>query len=177
MIEIKRIDEATKDDINIPNEPFTLWGKMIPTYDGSKWEYTTEKIEAGKVSEMVFPDEKYDFDEMKKERFFVGAYNEYGKCIGLAIYKHDWLKYMYLEDLKVYKEYRGQGIGMLLLEDGKKIAAENSYRGIFTIGQDNNLSACLFYINFGFKIGGLNTHVYGWTNQADKSNIYFYLDI
>jgi ribosomal protein S18 acetylase RimI-like enzyme len=177
MIEIKRIDQVNKNDINIPNEPFSLWGKMIPTYDGDKWAYTTEKFEASKVNEMVFPDEKYDYNAMKKEHFFVGAYNEYGKCIGLAIYKQDWLKYLYLEDLKVYKAYRGQGIGMKLLDEGKKIASENGYRGVYTIGQDNNLSACLFYINTGFSIGGFNTHVYGGTNQADISNIYFYLDL
>ena len=177
MIKIKRIDETTKNDINIPNEPFTLWGKMIPTYDGNDWAYTTEEFEASKVSEMVFPDENYEFDQMKNKRFFVGAYNEYGKCVGLAIYKHDWLKYLYLEDLKVFREYRGQGIGMKLLDEGKKVASENSYRGIYTIGQDNNLSACLFYLNSGFSIGGLNTHVYRGSNQADKCNIYFYMDI
>ncbi|WP_202127757.1 hypothetical protein [Clostridium sp. C8-1-8] len=44
MIEIKRIAEANKNDINIPNEPFELWGKMIPTYDGNKWAYTTEEF-------------------------------------------------------------------------------------------------------------------------------------
>lgn len=177
MIEIIRIDDARKNDINIPNEPFLLWGKMIASYDGNNWAYTTEKVKEDKVSEMVFPDEKYDFNERKKESFFVGAYDEGGKCIGLAIYKHDWLKYLYLEDLKVYKAYRGKGIGKRLLEEGKKIAVENSYRGIYTIGQDNNLSACLFYIKTGFTIGGLNTRCYDWTSQADKSNIFFYLDI
>lgn len=52
MIEIKRIAEATKNDINIPNEPFTLWGKMIPIYDGNKWAYTTEKFEESKIIEL-----------------------------------------------------------------------------------------------------------------------------
>jgi ribosomal protein S18 acetylase RimI-like enzyme len=177
VIKIIRINEARKNDINIPNEPFPLWGKMIATYNGNNWAYTIEKVREDKVSEMVFPDEKYDFNARKNESFFIGAYDEGEKCIGLAIYKHDWLKYLYLEDLKVCKAYRGQGIVKLLLEEGKKIAAENSYRGIYTIGQDNNLSACLFYIKVGFTIGGLNTCGYNWTNQADKSDIYFYLDI
>ena len=57
MIEIKRIDESIMNDINIPNEPFTLWGKMVPTYDGNKWAYKTEKFEESKVGEMVFPEE------------------------------------------------------------------------------------------------------------------------
>jgi ribosomal protein S18 acetylase RimI-like enzyme len=176
MIEIKRIDESTKDDINIKNESFTLWGKMIPTYDGDNWSYKIQKYDESKVNEMIFPEENYKFDEMKNEYFFVGAYNDCGKCIGLAIYKKDWLKYLYLEDLKVNKEYRGHGIGELLLDEGKKIAIENGYRGIYTIGQDNNVSACLFYIKSGFIIGGLNTQVYVGTNQANKSNIFFYLD-
>lgn len=176
MIEIKRITDATKHDINIPNEPFILWGKMIPTYDGNKWAYTTEKFEDNKVSEMVFPDENYDFDAQKSS-FFVGAYNEDGKCIGLAIYKRDWFRYLYLDDLKVSKDYRGQGVAALLLDEGKKITVENGYRGIYTVGQDNNLSACLFYIKSGFIIGGFNTQIYAGTNQAEKSNVYFYLDV
>jgi len=177
LIEIKRIVEATKNDINIPNEPFTLWGKMIPTYDGNKWAYTTEEFDQSKKSEMVFPDENYDFDVLKNDCFFVGAYSECGKCVGLAIYKQDWLKYLHLDDLKVYKEYRGCGIGKLLLNEGKEIAAENGYRGVYTTGQDNNLSACLFYLKSGFAIGGFNTHIYGGTKQANKSNIYFYIDV
>ena len=49
-------------------------------------------------------------------------------------------------------------------------------KGIFTIGQDNNLSACLFYINQGFKIGGFDNNVYQGTPQEGKADIVFYLD-
>ena len=174
-IEIKRITEATKNDINIPNEYFTLWGRMIPTYNGSNWAYTIERFEENSIREMVFPDEDYDFHALTSS-FFVGAYNELGKCVGLAIYEQAPFKYMYLKDLKVSVDYRGRSIGQLLIDEGKKIAAENGYKGIYTIGQDNNLSACLFYIKSGFMIGGFNTQIYAGTNQADKSNIYFYLE-
>ena len=177
MITIKQINESTKDDIKIPNEPFSLWGKMIPNYDGEKWDYTIKKYENQDITEMVFPDENYDYDERKADTFFVGAYNEQGQCIGLAIFKQDWLKYLYLEDLKVYKAYKGLGIGKDLIDEGKKIASENGYSGIYTIGQDNNLSACLFYIKYGFSIGGLDTRVYTGTSQAGKSNIFFYAEI
>lgn len=48
--------------------------------------------------------------------------------------------------------------------------------GLWTIGQDNNLAACLFYVNNGFRIGGLDTDVYIGTKQEGKADIYFYKD-
>lgn len=177
MPQIIRIDETRKRDIQIPNEPFKVWGRMKPTFDGDKWSYTIDTFETNKIHEMVFPDENYDFDLMRKTCFFVGAYDDTEKCIGLAIYQHHFLKHLYLYDLKVNQAYRGQNIGVMLLEEGKKIAAENGYKGLYTIGQDNNLSACQFYLKAGFVIGGLNTHVYNGTRQAGKSDIYFYADL
>ena len=83
---------------------------------------------------------------------------------------------MYLYDLKVNREYRGRGVGRQLVEAAKAAAAEAGYRGIYTIGQDNNLAACLFYIRNGFRIGGLDTEVYKGTKQEGKADIIFYLD-
>lgn len=173
---IKRIDEKNKTDINIPNEPFLLYGKMLPSYNNGTWNYTTEKFENKDITSMVFPDENYDFEELSKTSIFVGAYlNEV--CIGLAIYQYSWNKYLYLYDLKVNKDYRKNGIGKRLIEEGKKIALEHGYRGIYTQGQDNNLGACMFYINSGFQIGGLDTMVYKGTKQEGKCDIIFYLDL
>lgn len=175
-ITVKRIDEKNQADINIPNEAFSLFGRMIPKFDGEKWSYTTEEFPKEQVSEMVFPDENYDYDEMKENSFFAGAYDESGKCIGLAIYQKSWNKYLYLYDLKVNKDCRGMGAGKLLLEEGKQIAVENGCKGLHTIGQDNNLAACLFYAKNGFVIGGMDTCVYNWTSQKGKSDILFYMD-
>ena len=66
-------------------------------------------------------------------------------------------------------------MGRKLITEGQKIAHEMGLIGQYTIGQDNNLSACLFYIGCGFEIGGLNTRVYEGTRQEGKSDIYFYL--
>ena len=174
MIEIKKITEENKSDINIPNEPFEIHGRMIPTYDGKAWSCTTEEFPAEEVSSMRFPDEDYNYDEMKDEYVFIGAYDG-EKCIGLAIYKRDWFKYLYLEDLKISAKYRGHGIGKKLIAEGQKAAHEMGLIGQYTIGQDNNLNACMFYIGCGFEIGGLNTRVYDSTSQEGKSDIYFYL--
>ena len=85
-------------------------------------------------------------------------------------------KYLYLYDLKVNAEYRGHMVGRKLIEAGKKLAREEGYRGLYTIGQDNNLGACSFYIRCGFEIGGLDTRVYQGTSQEGKRDILFYLE-
>lgn len=63
-----------------------------------------------------------------------------------------------------------------LLEKADEVAASKGYNGIYTQGQDNNLGACLFYINSGFHIGGLDTNVYKGTKQEGKADIIFYRD-
>ena len=83
---------------------------------------------------------------------------------------------MYLYDLKVNKEYRGQKVGRMLIDEAKKLATELGYSGIYTRGQDNNLGACLFYLRSGFCIGGLDTNVYKHTNQEGKADILFYCE-
>lgn len=72
---------------------------------------------------------------------------------------------------------RGRHIGTLLIEQAKEIALQQGYRGIHTVGQDNNLAACLFYLQNGFVIGGLDTHIYRGTAQEGKKDIHFYCDL
>ena len=175
MIEIRMIDPAHKQDIRIPNEPFQLWGRMVPSYENEVWHYTVEEFAPQDICEMCFPDEGYDYDNLTNDHVFVGAYDG-DKCIGLAVLADDWFKYMYLDDLKVCNQYRKQGIGKALLDKALEIAHDRKYNGLYTIGQDNNLSACLFYLKMGFVIGGFDNHIYFGTTQENKANIIFYLD-
>lgn len=168
---IKIIDKEHESDINIKNEPFQLFGYMIPKYQEGKWDYTT--VYNDKIEWDCFPDENYDFDKMKENYVFIGAYVDWD-CIGLAILEHQWNKYIYLYDLKVNSAYRNRSVGKQLIEACYAYAREHGYRGVWTIGQNNNLGACLFYVNNGFQIGGLNTEVYRGTNQEGKSDIYFF---
>ncbi|MBQ7337132.1 MAG: GNAT family N-acetyltransferase [Clostridia bacterium] len=176
MITIQVIDKKHQDDINIKNEPFRLFGRMIPSYTNGVWSYTVEKFPDAEVAQMCFPDENYDYDALAADHIFVGAYDE-DRCIGLAILRHEWHKFLYLYDLKINADYRGKHIGALLLEKSKALALEHGYRGLYTQGQDNNPGACLFYIKNGFEIGGLDTHIYKGTKQEGKSDILFYCDI
>ena len=174
MIEIKIITAEQKSDINIPNEPFQLFGKIIPSYCGGNWAYKILRFPPENVTEMCFPDEKYDYDTMN-DSVFLGAYDG-GLCVGLAILQPGFFKYMYLYDLKVNKSYRRQHIGALLIKRAKEFAKQNGYCGLYTQGQDNNPGACLFYLHTGFYIGGLDTNVYRHTSQEGKADIIFYCE-
>ena len=173
MIRTCVINAENSRDINIPNEPFPLNGRMIPSLSDGQWSYRVERAET--VSEMCFPDEQYDYDEMKKDCVFLGAYDD-DRCIGLAILRRGMFRYLYLEDLKVSRAYRGQGAGRALISAAGEIASRDGYRGLYTIGQDNNLAACLFYLDYGVEIGGFDNHSSRGTAQEHKANILFYID-
>ena len=171
MIEIKRITKETAEAINLKNEPFSMPGRFIPELKDGIWTYRAENFSL--PQSMVFPDENYDFDEMSANGAIFGAYEE-GICIGLAIYQDHWLKHMYLYDLKVSAAARGKGVGKLLIRAGLEEAKKRGYVGLYTIAQDNNLNACMFYLNAGFEIGGFDNRVYTGTSQQGKADIIFY---
>ena len=77
-IEIRIIDAANQQDINIPNQPFPLFGRMLPSYQDGKWSCTEEAFP--EVTEMCFPDEHYDYDAMAENSIFLGAY-DHGTCV------------------------------------------------------------------------------------------------
>jgi len=174
MLTIKRIDAENKKDIGIPNDPFTLFGRIVPSYDGMKWDYFLDRFAPEQVSEMKFPDENYDFDAMQ-DSIFLGAYVE-DRCVGLAILQPGIFQYMYLYDLKVSAKYRRMDIGKQLIEHSKAIARELGYSGLYLQCQNNNAGAFLFYLKAGFYIGGLDTNVYRHTNQEDKTDILLYCE-
>ena len=174
MIRITVIDREHRQDIRLPNEPFALTGRVVPSYVNEQWSYEVRPFPPEQVGEMCFPDENYDYDE-RKDSVFLGAYkNE--KCVGLALLQPGFFRYLYLYDLKVCQAYRGQRIGAMLMDKAREIALQQGYRGLYTQGQDNNVGACLFYLHYGFHIGGLDTDVYRGTRQEGKADILFYLD-
>ncbi len=170
-IEIRRIDTAHGQDAQLPNEPFTLWGRMIPSLENGVWTYRTERFP--KTEEMCFPDFPYEVSEA--DSVFLGAYDG-GSCIGLAVLRKGMFRYLYLDDLKVNRSERGKGVGGMLIEACVADAKNQGLVGVYTVGQDNNLSACLFYLSHGFQIGGFDNRSYRGTPQEEKADIYFYRD-
>ena len=44
MITIRIITKEHQQDIHIRNEPFSIWGRMIPSYVDRKWGYSVEEF-------------------------------------------------------------------------------------------------------------------------------------
>lgn len=174
-MEYRVIDKEHSGYLNLKNEPFSLYGKMVLRFVDGKWSYLIQSFPENEVTEMCFPDENYNYGELIKDHVFIGAYDG-EKCVGLAVLADDMFKYMYLDDLKVSQKYRKQGVGKALIEKALEVAHQKNYNGIYTIVQDNNVGACMFYLNTGFEIGGFDNRVYRGTSQEHKANIYFYLD-
>ena len=172
MIEIREITRENKEELNLRNEAFPLWGRMIPSLSDGVWEYRLEEFP--EIGWMTFPDENYDYELLSRNSLILGAY-ENGVCVGLAIYQEGFFRYMYLYDLKVNAAARRKGVGRALIEAGYAAAKKKGNLGIYTQAQDNNLDACLFYLGVGFEIGGFDNRVYEGTPQEDKADIFFYL--
>ena len=70
MIRITVIDQEHRQDIRLPNEPFALTGRVVPSYVNERWSYEVRPFPPERVGEMCFPDENYDYDEMKDSVFW-----------------------------------------------------------------------------------------------------------
>ena len=171
MVEIRHITEENKQDLNLPNDPFRMPGRLIPALENGIWTYREELFETPKA--MRFPDENYDFQQYSRGGFLLGAYED-GVCLGIGIFREEFWKYVYVYDLKVRTDARGRGIGRMLVEAGMAEARARGYRGLYLYAQDNNLNACRFYLKAGFEIGGFDNRRYRGTSQEGTADIIFY---
>lgn len=174
MVEIRVIDASIAQTATFRMSRSNCSEKIVPSYNGTSWTYELRRFESENVTEMRFPDEHYEYGSMT-DSIFPGTYDD-DTCIGPAILQPGFFKYMYLYDLKVSRKYRGHHIGQRLIQKSKEIAVQNGYCGLYKQGQDNNPGACLFYLNSGFYIGGLDTNVYRHTKQEGKADILFYCE-
>ena len=70
-----------------------MTGRVVPSYVNERWSYEVRPFPPERVGEMCFPDENYDYDEMK-DSVFLGAYED-EKCVGLAVLQPGFFRYLY----------------------------------------------------------------------------------
>lgn len=175
MIKIAHITSANQQALALKNEPFTLFATLSVTKTTEKWQYQVCPWPKEQIQSETFPEENYALAVIDKQGFAIGAFDK-DQAVGLAIFENQPFHYLYLSDLKIASQYRHQHLATKLLEKACVLAKDEGYQGLTTIGQSNNVAACLFYLSFGFEIGGLDTKVYSHTTQAGKEDVLFYYD-
>jgi len=168
-MKIVEVTQQYEDALKLKNEAFSMPGRLIPHLESGAWTYRVEMFSAPQT--MTFPEEAYT---LNGEYDYLAAY-EGQRCVGLAVFQNGFFRYRYLADLKVCADARGKGVGKKLIQAGLAKAKEQGCIGLYTIAQDNNLNACMFYLRTGFEIGGFDNRGYDGTSQQGKADIYFYL--
>ena len=94
-------------------------------------------------------------------------------CIGQIRIIKDWNCFCYIENIATKKEYRGNGIGKLLLKKAEEWAKQRKLIGMSLEVQDDNLGACRFYVKQGFILGGVDTLKQSY-NPNIETTLYWY---
>jgi|LSQX01.1.fsa_nt_gb streptothricin acetyltransferase len=81
-------------DINKPNQPFTVFGRLVPAFEGGKWTWTEKLFET--PYEKLYPDDELDYTEYinNPDKMIFMAYVEY-QCAGQIRLRRNWNKYCY----------------------------------------------------------------------------------
>ena len=81
-----------------------------------------------------------------------------------------------LWDIRVHPQYRGQGIGTLLLTGAADWARQRDCTQLKIETQNVNVPACRFYASQGCELGVIHRHAYaGQPHVADETMLIWYL--
>ena len=152
----------------------------IPRYENENWTFTELLYEAPYLKS--YQDEEDEEDEeadcleyIDNTDKIIYLYYQDDKCVGKVKLRKNWNRYAYIEDIAVCKDFRGQGIGSALINISIEWAKHKNLHGLMLETQDNNLIACKFYHNCGFKIGSVDTMLYAnFENNFEKA-VFWYL--
>lgn len=169
---ISPLKEELIEDIHKTNDSFKVFGKVVPSFQSGKWAF--EEILFDEVKDIRFPDDQLDWieyiDSEDKALFLAYKNND---CIGQIRIVQDWNRFCYIENIATKEDFRGQGIGSLLLTKAEDWAKERNLLGISLEAQDDNLGACRFYVKQGFVLGGVDTLKQSYNPQIDAT-LYWY---
>lgn len=159
-IEIIEISNGNIHDFITQPESFEVFGRIDPTYSNGRWTYI----------EVLFEErfeKMYDtYDEKAIEQYVLNndktAFFIYlnGEAAGRILVEKNWNGYCYIVDIFIKKQFKQKGLGKELLKKSIDWSKQNYLSGVMVETQDINLTACRFYKNLGFEIGGLDKFLY-----------------
>lgn len=161
-------------DINKPNQPFMVFGRLNPTYQDGQWLYGEELFAT--PYEKCFPDDELDYHSyVDADHKAVFLYYVDDQCVGQIILRRWWNAYCYVDDIAVSADHRRAGVGRQLMAMAIAWAKDHDFPGIMLEAQDINLSACRFYRQCGFMLGGVDTMLYRGLGNPTEKALFWYL--
>ncbi|WP_336780992.1 GNAT family N-acetyltransferase [Paenibacillus illinoisensis] len=160
------------EDINKTNDSFVIYGRVVPSLQSGRWSYTEELYDEAR--ETRFPDDNLDWSQYinrEEQALFLAYMNN--TCIGQIRIIKDWNRLCYIENIATKKDYRGSGVGKLLLHKAEAWAKQRKLIGMSLEAQDDNLGACRFYVKQGFILGGADTLKQSY-NPNIETTLYWY---
>jgi streptothricin acetyltransferase len=92
---------------------------------------------------------------------WLAAQDQTGRLVAvLDMEREAWHNAARLWNIAIDRAYRRQGLGRELMQRAIAWAREQGLRAIWLETQTNNLPACRFYHALGFRLGGLDDHLY-----------------
>ena len=172
---IVKFDETMLPLLPHKQEPFDIIGRAVPIYNGKEWIIYEELLDKPRTK--TYRDDVFDpktYIDNPDEAAFIAVSDS--KLVGSLRIGRRWNNNAFVDDLTVDKNYRGYGIGTALMNAAVEWSRENEYHGVSLETQDWNLLACRFYIKYGFKLGGIDCHVYdAFESSRHETALYFYL--
>lgn len=173
-MEIRRATRLTKDDVSGRDFSFEISAEVAKPYEALALgaEITTTPIT---VSKKDFGFDESEFENIKEPDSVLFAVVEDERVYGYVHAAKSWNNMVEVRFIVLDVSIRGHGYGRKLLDKVVEWARQLGVAGIRLESQSNNVAACYFYRQYGFKFGGYDEYLYkGITHNKDETAFFWY---
>jgi ribosomal protein S18 acetylase RimI-like enzyme len=173
-ITLRQMDAQSLHQVDQFRRNSIVHSHLVLHVQDNKISYSIVSVEPYEKILNVDPEDYATFiDNPQKVIFFADVD---GKPAGQIKMVPWWNKFTYVEELSVDTEFRGKGIGRLLLTRAIEWAKAQGFPGVTLETQDNNVPACILYEKCGFVLSGFDLYAYrNFPESRDEIALYWYL--
>lgn len=171
---VVKLDNKNITDLDKCDSEFVINSKIVPSYEDGSLSYTVVDVP---VYKKRYEPEKRDYTDYinySSKTAYLAYFD--GKITGQVILRENWNKFCLVEDIRVDKKHRRQGIGGELMDRAITWAKYRGFPGVMVETQDTNVGACRLYESCGFILGGFDTCLYkDSVVYGDEIALFWYL--
>lgn len=171
---LREIDKDILQDVNKCNGIFTVDSKLVLRSERGIIHYSVASVEPYQ-KQYLYDEKDYPSYISNPNKIIYFAYAD-GQLAGQIDMVKYWNAYARIDDFVVDVHFRRHGIGRAMMQRAVDWAKARQLPGIMLETQNNNVRACQFYEEFGFRLYGFDTHLYkGLNPDTDEIALYWYL--